>query len=134
MALWVDGLTYYLVNKEKYCQIRVCLVWVYFTLLNYDHFTLRLKSSNYKSHWNILILSEMFHGKMSDFVSIPLFGFNLLVKLRNFNYESHYNILIFLDKERYGVRFEYVPWKNVWFCFISIAWSRISHKTEEFRF
>ena len=50
---------------------------------------------------------------MSDFVSIPLFGFNLLIKLRNFNFESHYNILIFLDKERYGVRFEYVPWKNV---------------------
>ena len=38
MTLWVDGLTYYLVNKEKYCQIRICNVWVYFTLLDYDHF------------------------------------------------------------------------------------------------
>ena len=53
------------------------------------------------------------HGKMSDFVSIPLFGFTLVIKLRNFDFKSHGNILINFDKERYGVRFEYVTWKNV---------------------
>ena len=56
---------------------------------------------------------NMFLGKMSDFVSIPLFGFTLVIKLRYFDFESHSNIFIFFDKERYGIRFEYVPWKNV---------------------
>ena len=55
----------------------------------------------------------MSHGKMSAFVSIPLFGFTLVIKLRNFDFQSHGNILINFDKEKYGVRFEYVPWKNV---------------------
>ena len=31
---------------------------------------------------------EHVHGKMSDFVSFPLFGFTLVIKLRNFNFES----------------------------------------------
>ena len=52
-------------------------------------------------------------GKMSDFVSFSLFGFTLVKKLRNFDFERHVNIAIIFDKERYGVRFEYVPWKNV---------------------
>ena len=60
-------------------------------------------------------------GKMSDLVLFPLFGFTLVTKLRNFDFESHWNILITFDKERYGVRFEYVQWTNVWFCFISIV-------------
>ena len=29
---------------------------------------------------------DMFHGKMSGFVSFPLFGFTLVVKLRNFDF------------------------------------------------
>ena len=32
---------------------------------------------------------NMFRGKMSDFVSFPLFGFTLVIKLRNYNFESH---------------------------------------------
>ena len=28
-------------------------------------------------------------GKMSDFVSFPLFGFTLVVKVRNFYFEGH---------------------------------------------
>ena len=32
---------------------------------------------------------NMSHGKMSDFVSIPLFGFTLVIKLRNFDVEVH---------------------------------------------
>ena len=93
--------------------------------------------------WKVLIVKvlEMFqdylnmsHGIMSDFVSILLFWFTLVIKLRNFNIESHWNILIIFDKERYRVRFEYVPWKNIWFCFIFIVWVHFSHKTEKFRF
>ena len=71
---------------------------------------------------------ELSHGKMSDFVSIPLLGFILVIKLRNFNFKSHGNILIIFDKERYGVRFEYVTWRNVWFCFIFIIWVHFHHK------
>ena len=32
---------------------------------------------------------NMIHGKMSDFVSFPLFSFTLVIKLRNIDSESH---------------------------------------------
>ena len=32
---------------------------------------------------------NMFHGKISDFVSFLLFRFTLIIKLRNFDFESH---------------------------------------------
>ena len=32
---------------------------------------------------------NMFHGKMSDFVSFALLGFTLVIKWRNFDFESH---------------------------------------------
>ena len=56
---------------------------------------------------------NMSHGKMSDFVLFRLFRFTLVIKLRNFNFESHWNTLFFFDKKRYGVRLDYVPWKNI---------------------
>ena len=130
-------------NKEKYCQICTCPLWFYFTLLDCVHFWNEiencqlLKSLKYFSIlWPMKIMSDlnMSLGKMSDFVSFPLFGFTLVIKLRNFDFESHWNILIFFNKKRYGVRFEYVPWKNVWFCFISIARVHFSHKTDKFWF
>ena len=31
----------------------------------------------------------------------------------NFDFEGHLNTLISFDKKGYGVRFEYIPWKNV---------------------
>ena len=49
----------------------------------------------------------MSHGKMSDFVSITLFGFTLVINLRNFDFESHWNVPLIFDKERYGVKFQY---------------------------
>ena len=36
------------------------------------------------------------HGKMSNFVSIPLFGYALVIKLRNFDFKVHWNTLMFL--------------------------------------
>ena len=50
---------------------------------------------------------NMSHGKMSDFVSLLLLGFTLIIKLRNFDFESHSNAVIFFDK-KIDVRFEYV--------------------------
>ena len=52
-------------------------------------------------------------GKISDFVSFPLFGFTLVIKLRNFDFESHWNTFIYFVKKRYAVRFKYVPWEGV---------------------
>ena len=101
---------YCFVNKEKYCQIWTCLVLFYFTLLDCVHFHF----CNYKSHWFTLVIYDqekimsdlsMCHGKVTEFVSIPLFRFTLVIKLRNFNFESHWNILMFFDKETYDVRF-----------------------------
>ena len=42
---------------------------------------------------------NMSHGKMSDFVSIPLFGFTLVIKPRNVDFKGHQNTLIFFDKK-----------------------------------
>ena len=106
-------------------------------------FAMKLKIANDKSRWDILLFYDQWkimsdlnicHGNMSDFVSFPLFGFTLVIKLGNFDFESHVNTLIFFDKKRYVVRFEYIPLKYVWFCFIFIASVHFSHKTEKFRF
>ena len=32
---------------------------------------------------------NMSHGKISGFVSFPLFGFTLLIKQKNFDFEGH---------------------------------------------
>ena len=102
-----------------------------------------LRNFNFESHWNTLIFFNkkymtsdlnMSNVKMADFVSFPLLGFNLVMKLR-FYFEIHWNTLIFFDKKRYGIRFEYVPWKNVWFCFISIVCIHCNHiKLRNFNF
>ena len=44
---------------------------------------------------------------MSNFVSLPLFGFTLVIKLSNFVFESHRNTLI-LFGQKDDVRFGYV--------------------------
>ena len=33
-----------------------------------------------------------------------------------------------------NVRFEYIPWKNIWLCFISIDWIQFSHNMSNFSF
>ena len=107
------------------------------------NFALKLEDANYKSHWNILVFCgqrkmmsdlNMPLGKMPNFILFLLFGLTLIIKLRNFDFESHWNTLMFFDKRRYGVRFEYVPWKNVWVCFISDFWVHFSQKIEKFWF
>ena len=42
---------------------------------------------------------NMFHGKMSDFVSVPLFRVTLVIKLTNFDFVGHWNTIIFFDKK-----------------------------------
>ena len=150
---------YYFVDKEKHCQICTCRVWFFFTILVFIknvnilvfiHFCDGIErcQTKYKNYWIILVFcdhwkmmsdlnktySDLKSYKMSDFVSFPFLGFILVMKLRYFGSESHWNTLIFFDKRRYGVIFEYVPWKNVRFCFISIVWVYFSHRTEKFRF
>ena len=39
------------------------------------------------------------HGKVSCFVSFPLFGFILVIKLRDLDFENHWNIEIFLIRK-----------------------------------
>ena len=105
---------------------------------------IKLRNFDFESCWNILTFLvkkknaasdfHISHGKMSDFVSFSLFGFTLVIKLRNFDFESHWNTLIIFGKKMYSVTFEYVPWKNVWFCFISIILVHFSHKTENSSF
>ena len=37
----------------------------------------------------MMLVLNMSYGKMSDFVSFPLFEFALVIKMRNFAFESH---------------------------------------------
>ena len=39
------------------------------------------------------------HGKMSDFVSSPLFGFTFAIKLWNCGFEGDWNTLTFFGKK-----------------------------------
>ena len=43
---------------------------------------------------------NMFHGKMSDFVSFSLLGLTLVIKLRSFDFESYWNVSIFFLERR----------------------------------
>ena len=61
----------------------------------------------------MMVYLKRAHGKIADFVSFPFFGFTLVIKLGSFDFESQGNTLIFFDKKRYGVRYEYAPWKNL---------------------
>ena len=82
-------------------------------------------------NWKILI------RKIPEIIYI--FRFIAVMQLIKFDFESIFNkksinkINIF-DKERNGVRFEYVLWKNFWFCLIFIVWAQFSHKTDKFWF
>ena len=70
---------------------------------------------------------------------IYIFRFIAVMQLIKFDFESIFNkksinkINIF-DKERNGVRFEYVLCKNFWFCLNFIVWAQFSHKTDKFWF
>ena len=102
-------IVYYFENKEKCSQICICprdFISIYLFVHN---FAIKLKSANHIIYSNILaiydqskIMSDlnMFHGKVSDFVSFPLFGFTLVMNLRNIDFENYWNTLIFLIKKK----------------------------------
>ena len=52
--------------------------------MNMSHYTFIFLIKNY-----MMSDANMNHGKMSYFVSFPLFGFTLVVKLRNLDFENH---------------------------------------------
>ena len=52
------------------------------------------------------------------------------MKLKDANYENHWNFLVFLRPMKSDIRFKYVPWRNVWFCFIFIVSVRFSQNWE----
>ena len=134
---------YYFVSKQRntvrFAHVSCDFISLYLFVLT---FAMKLRDDNYKSHWNVLVIYDqlkmsdlnMSPAEMSDFVSFPLFGFSAVIKLRISDFESHWNNSLFFNKKRYGVRFEYILWKNVWFYFISNVWVHFSRKTEKFRF
>ena len=58
---------------------------------------------------------------MSDFVSFPYCGFNLVIKLKNFDFEGHWNTLLIFDLKN-NVRFDYVLSNSVWFSLSFVVW------------
>ena len=89
-------------------------VWFCFISIVLVHFNHKTENFDFKNHWNTLIFFHikyimsdlnMSHGKLSDFVSLPLFGFILVIKLRNFDFVSHWNTLIFFDKKHMASNF-----------------------------
>ena len=69
---------------------------------------------------------NMSDGKMSDFLSFPLFGFTLLIKLRNFGFESHWNTLAYLSKKKKKSQIWIWPVKQGLIWFKLLCSSRIS--------
>ena len=79
------------------CSMEKCLILFHFHCLG----SLSQKTEKFqilkviKILWYFLIkkdkLSDLYmsYGKMSDFVSFPLFGFTLVKKMKNFDFESH---------------------------------------------
>ena len=74
-------------------------VWFCFNSIVLVHFSYKTEKFQYwKSlkYFNIFFIKKdmvlhknMSHGKMSDFVSFPLFGFSLVIKLRNVDFKGH---------------------------------------------
>ena len=99
-------------------------VWLWFIPMAWVDFFIKLRNFDFESHWDTLICFNkekladlnMSNTKMFDFVPFSSFGFTLVLPLKNFDFESHWSISIYFGKKRYGVRFKYVPWKNVCFC------------------
>ena len=90
---------------------------------------------NFKSHLNSVLPCKKgktlrFTQVSCDFISLYLIAFNFTMRLKSANYKSHWNrkvieILKYFTANENNVRFEYVPWKNVWFCFIYIYLSSL---------
>ena len=101
-----------------------------------------MKDDNYKCHWNILVFCDqwkmmsdlnMFHEKMSGFVSFSLFRLTLVIKLRNFEFGGLWNTLIFFNKIDMVSDLNVSHWKCLIFL-ISMVWVHFSHETEKFWF
>ena len=94
-------------TNEKWCHIWICPMEKYLICV---HLLIKLRNFGFESHWNTCFFIKkdlnmshgkrydadlnMSHGKMPDFVSLPFFGFTLVIKQRNLNFKSHWNTLI----------------------------------------
>ena len=107
---------YYFVNKKNFCQICTRAMCFYFTYLctfvqwNWKVPLIKIIEI-FNDKWKMMSDLNMSHEKMSDFASFSLFSFTLVLNLWNVDFESLWNTWIFFDKKRYGVKFEYLPWK-----------------------
>ena len=107
-------------------------------------------NSVFCDQWKMMSYLNMSYGKISHLCS-------LTHKAKKFRFWKPLKYLFFYKKrydadlnmshgkrydadlnmshgKRYDVIFEYVPWKNAWFCFIATFWVHFSHKTEKPQF
>ena len=77
------------------------------------------------------ISAARFAHFLFSFISFYLFLFTFQTKLRDTNYKNNWNTLWSMKND---ARFEFVPWKNIWFCFVFIARVHFGHKTAKFWF
>ena len=82
-------------NAVRFAHVPFNFISLYLFVLN---FVMKLKDGSYKSDLNFLVFCDqlkvmsdliMPHGKMSNFVLFPLFGFTLVIKLRNFHLKNN---------------------------------------------
>ena len=110
-------------HKKILCQILGCpmeisLIFIWFPLFGFTLFKKKIEKFRF---WKSLRYLKFFlidkdiksdftmaNKRMSDSVSVLLFGLTFVIKLKNFCFENHWNTLIFFYKQRYGVKFEYV--------------------------
>ena len=118
---------------------------IYGIKLNQGHFSRTVfihflakpfQEKSFKSHlYSVLRKNTVRFSVVScDLISFYLLVLTFAMKLENADYKGHWNIFSIWRPMKNYVRFEYVPWKKVWFCFASSVLVQFSHKTEIFRF
>ena len=89
---------------------------------------------NAKNISSLIFISTVIKQLMLMIFFFLFFRPRILRKKRKKKRLLYIDILYIDGTMKNDVRFEYIPWKNVWLCFISIACVHVSHKTEKFRF
>ena len=109
----------------------------HFSRIVFIHFLAKpLQEKSFKSHLNSVLRKNTvrFSVVSYDLISFYLLVLTFVMKLENAGNKSHWNIFSIWRPMKNYVRFEYVPWKNVWLCFASIAWVHFSRKTKKLQF
>ena len=71
----------------------------YFVFLVCVHFCQKMRDDNVFDLWTMMPDLSISHGRISDFVSIPLWTVTFVIKMRDLDFKLHWNTLTFFDQK-----------------------------------